>query len=333
MSMSKTIRQRVLAASIMASALVASTTAPATSLQEVTIGLASGSMAVAGPRIASELGLFEKHGLAAKFVVMDSSSAALTALISGSFKIINSGVPELIVAQSRGQKIVAIVNTYAGFATSLVLAKSVADKLAVSPTAPLKDRLKALDGVIVASTSATAVGTVAFKGAAQAAGANVRFAYMAQSAMPAAIDSGAVQGFTSSAPYWAIPVSKGMGVLWLSGPKGEFPAEFTPGLTAQLQMTREYAEANPALIKNLLAVFADLTGMIDERPADVKAAVAKLYPELDPATLELLFATESLGWKGKPLTVKEMEHEVAIVKSTGVLPQVERVDAAAMVLQ
>ena len=51
-------------------------------------------MAVAAGRIANELGLFEAHGLAPRFVALDSSSAAITALISGSVDLIISGVPQ-----------------------------------------------------------------------------------------------------------------------------------------------------------------------------------------------------------------------------------------------
>ena len=299
--------------------------------QEIAIGLASGSTAVAGPRIAKELGLFERRGLDARFVIMDSSSAAITALISGSLKLINSGVPELIIARSRGQRVVAVANTYSGFATSLVLAKGVADKLGLLPTAPSAERLRALNGLLIASTSATAIGTVAFKAATQAASATVRFTYMGQQAMPAALSGGAIQGFTSSAPYWVFPVADGSGVLWISGPKGEFPPENTPAITAQLQTMREIAQADPDLIKAAVAVVADLSKAIEERPADVKAAVAKLYPGLEPATLDLLFASESLGWKGTPLTASGMAREIGITKATMQMPQLDSLDPTTLV--
>jgi ABC-type nitrate/sulfonate/bicarbonate transport system substrate-binding protein len=315
-----------------AAVLVMAACAFAQGRREVTIGLASGSTAVAGGRVAKELGLFERHGLEARFVVMDSSSAALTALISGSLKLIISGVPELIVAQSRGQDVVAVVNTYSGFATSLVLSKALADRLGVSPAAPIGERLRALNGVLIASTSATAIGTVAFKSAAQAAGATVRFTYMAQQAMPAALDSGAIQGFTSSAPYWAMPVAAGSGVLWISGPRGEFPPDYTPQITAQLQTTRAFAQANPELMRDLVAVFADLAEAIDRRPEEVKAAVARLYPGLDARTLDVFFASESLGWRGRALTAQDMAREIGIVRATGAaLPNIDRVDPAAMI--
>jgi len=57
-------------------------------------------------------------------------------------------------------------------------------------------------------------------------------------------------------------VLKGSSVMWLSGPKGEFPAEFVPSMASKLQTLRSHAQANPALMKRLGEVFADPAAMI-----------------------------------------------------------------------
>jgi ABC-type nitrate/sulfonate/bicarbonate transport system substrate-binding protein len=302
--------------------------------EAVTIGLASSSLAVASGRIAKELGLFEKHGLDARFVIMDNSSAAIAGLLSGSFPATISGVPELVIAQSRGQNVVAIATTYGGFATSLVLSSTAVDKLGVQSTAPVKERLKALDGLRIATASATAIGSITFKNAVRAAGATVRLVTLTQPAMPAALESGAVDGFLSSAPFWAVPVAKGKGVLWISGPQGEFPAEFTPRMTAQLQMKRDYAEAHPDLVTRLRAVVDDLAAMVEKQPAATKAAVARLYPDLDAATLDILFASEAHGLKStRRPSVDDMAREIALVKLSGAqAPDIDRVNPGALLL-
>jgi ABC-type nitrate/sulfonate/bicarbonate transport system substrate-binding protein len=306
-------------------------TASGQKAREISIGLASTSFATAAPRIAKEMGLYEKRGLTAKFVVMDSANAATTAIISKSIEAAVSGPGEIVVAQGRGQKVVVIANTYGGLGASLVLSKSAADKLGVSPTAPVNARLKALDGLLIAAPSATSSYTVSFRVAAKAAGANVRFTYMAQPAMTAALESGAIQGYIAGAPFWAVPVVRGSGVLWIGGPKGELPAEYAPASTSSLQAMRDVAEANRDVMKRLADVISDLGKAIDERPAEVKAAVARLYPDLDAKTLDVLFASESRAWKAKPLTAKDMAHEIAFVKSNGVqLPQIDSVDPASM---
>jgi ABC-type nitrate/sulfonate/bicarbonate transport system substrate-binding protein len=300
--------------------------------EEISIGLASTSFATAAPRVAKELGLFDKRGIDAKFIVMDNANAATTALIAKSVDFALSGPGELVAAHSRSQPVVAVANTYAGFSGTVVLAKAVADKLGVSPTAPVAARLKALDGLVLASPSPTGAYTVTIKGAAAAAGAsNLRLTFMAQPAMLAAMESGAIQGFIGGAPFWSTPVLKGSGVMWLSGPKGEFPAEFIPAVTANLQTLRSHALANPALMKRLGEVFADLGKAIDDRPGDVKAAVGRLYPNLDAGTLDLLFDAEARAWKPRPLSAKDMAHEIAYIKLSGTpIPKLESIDPAAM---
>jgi ABC-type nitrate/sulfonate/bicarbonate transport system substrate-binding protein len=301
--------------------------------RELSIGLASTSFATAAPRIAKELGLFDKRGIDARFIVMDSANAATAALIAKSVDLAVSGPGEIVAAQARGQKVVAVTNTYVGFSGTVVLAKSVADKLGVAANAPLAARLKALDGVLLASPSATGAYTVSIKAAAAAQGANVRFTYMGQPAMLAAMDSGAIQGFIGGAPFWAAPLLKGTGVVWLSGPKGELPAEFSPISLAHVQALRSFAEANPALVKQMNDVMVELTKAIDERPAEVKAAVAKLYPNLDTGTLDLLFAAEARAWRARTLTAKDMAHDIAYIKLSGIaIPNLDSIDPAALLL-
>jgi ABC-type nitrate/sulfonate/bicarbonate transport system substrate-binding protein len=301
-------------------------------LRPVTIGLSSSSLGPAVPRIAKELGLFEKYGLDAKIVPMESGNTALAALISKTAEggMIGSGT--IIAAQARGQKIVIIANGYAGSATTMVIAKSVADKLGVAPNAPVPDRLKATNGLLIATPEPTAASTISFKGAASSVGANIRFTYMAQSAMQAAMESGAIQGYLASAPFWAGPVANGTGVAWISGPKGELPPEFVNVSSTSLQMLRDTADADPELPKKFAAVFADFRKMLDEKPDAVKAAVAKVFPDLSPKILDVVFPSESVAWNAKPLTAADMAREIQFVKNGGTpIPGTDNIDPKAMI--
>jgi ABC-type nitrate/sulfonate/bicarbonate transport system substrate-binding protein len=299
--------------------------------RQITIANSSPSIGAAGGRIAKEMGLFAKYNIDPVFSVMDNSGVAIAALLAGSANLASAGTPELIVAHDRGQKLVAIATVYAGFSGSLVLAKSVVDKLGVSASAPVAERLKALNGLLIGSPSPTAIGSVILKGAMQAVGGDVRYTYLSQPTMPAALETGAIQGFQASAPAWVLPVVNGTGVLWISGPKGEFPPEQSPRVAAQLQTTRSYAEANPALMKDLASVFADLAKAVEERPNDVKAALMKLFPELNRATIDIVFDVESRGWKGQQATPQVMAHEIGLVKLSGIpLQNPAGLDPAAM---
>lgn len=314
--------------------LLISPGAIAQQLREVSIGLGSASLVTAPARLAAEIGLFAKHGLTPRFVVMDSASAATTALISRSVPVVVSGTAEVIVANARGQNVVMLSGSYMGLGGTLVISKAAAAKAGVAATAPMQQRLKALDGLVIAAPSPTATYKISIDGPAKAAGATIRFTYMAMTAMPAAMDSGAIQGFIASAPIWGQPVLSGSGVAWISGPKGELPSDFTPTTSSNVQTMRDFAEGNADLIRALSNVFADFAKALDERPAEVKAAIAKLYPDITGPALDLVFASESAAWRTRPLTAADVEHEIAFVKSTGAqLPDIDKLAPASLLLR
>lgn len=329
-----TILRRLTLHTVAATILAFAGSASAQPLQEVTIALGSVGFGTAAVPLAQQLGLFEKHGLKAKTVVMDSGSAATTAMLSRSVDTALSGGAELVAALGHGQKAGIIANLYGGSAGTLVLSKAAIDKLGISPTAPAAQRIKALDGLIIATPSPTSSYTVSLRGAAAKLGVAIRLTYMAPQAMASAFDAGAIQGYIAGAPTWAPPVLKGTGLAWISGPKGDFPPEFTPASNGNLQALTEYAAAHPDIVRRLDDVFADLVRAIEEHPAEVKAALGRAYPNLDAQTLDILFASESAAWKAKTLTPADVQHDIDFVKSTGAdLPQIGSVDPAAVLLQ
>jgi ABC-type nitrate/sulfonate/bicarbonate transport system substrate-binding protein len=309
-------------------------TAPGQEIRKVSIGVSSASLPAAGARIAKEMGIFEKHGLAATVTPMDNASVATMGLISGSVDFATTSPTDVIVSRSRGQDLVAVTSVYRGFAGVLVLSKAVVDKLAISPTAPVSERLKALNGLVIASPSASSTYTFSARPAAEAVGARIKFTYMAQPAMMAALEASAVQGFIAGAPFYAAPVLKGTGVMWLNGPKREFPPEFTPANAVTLNTRREFAKTNLDLVQRVTAVFAEFAEAVNERPADVKAAISKLFPDIDAQSLELLFQTEASGFQPTPLTVEDMTREIAYLKSSGAdVPQIDKLNPADMLLK
>ena len=327
MSILPIVKIGIAAGIVLASAGLAS----AQQKKELTIGLSSNSFATGQLRIADEMGFFAKRGLSVRFVVTDGSSAALAALLAGSFNLANVGTSELVLAAAKQMKVVSVATILGGFAVSLVLSKPVADKTGVSPNAPIKDKLKALDNLVIASATATAISSVVVKAAAEAAGANIRLTYMAQPGMQAALETGAIDGYMGAAPFWAMPIVKGTGVLWISGPKNEFPEEIAPGINAVLLTMKDYAVANPDIVKNVTEALAEVSKAIQERPAEVKAVVAKVFPALNAALLDELFSVESAAWVTKQATPAEIAREVSIMKRLGLtVPGIENIDPAAV---
>lgn len=292
----------------------------------ISIALSSGSIPGGAARMARRLGLFEKHSLEPRIVAMETSTVATTALISGSVNFTTSGMADVVVAQARGQQMIAVRNLYGGFAPVLVLANETARRLRVQADAPVQERLRALDGVLIAMAGTSGSFVFALRQATESVGARIRSVNIGMPTMVAAMETGAVEGYFASAPYYAPPVIKGTGVIWLNGPKGEFPAQYTPASQNGLNTTRAYAEANPEIMQRMIAVFDDFGAVVRDRPGDLKVAMAQEYPDMDARTLELVFETEirSFG-RAKQLTVEDVEREIAFVKASGVpLPDAEK---------
>ena len=301
-------------------------TARSEELTKISIAMSSGSIPASTARIAKEMGLFEKHGLDASVKAMDNGSIGTMAVISGTLNFVTTAITDAVVSQSRGQDVVGLTTTYHGHAAVVVLSKSVVDKLKASANAPIGERLKALDGLTIASPSPTSTYTVSVRSAAEAAGAKVNFTYMSQPAMVAALQTGAIQGFIGGAPYYAQPVLNGSGVIWIAGPKGEFPPQFAPANATVLVTRHDYAVANPEIVKKVVAAFLDLGKAASERPMDVKAALARIYPDVDAKQLDLLFDTEVHGFMIGKLTVEEVQHDIDFMKTSGTdIPNIDRI--------
>jgi len=315
-----------------ATALVARPAA-AQAMRKITIAVSSASLPGGVARIARQMGLFEQQGLEATVIVMDNATIASTALISGSVDFNTAPGEEVVIANSRRQPQLAVINIYGGFSGVLVLSKAAVAKLQITATASVQERLKALDGMAIASPAATSSSTFALKPAAEAAGAKVRLTYMAQNTMVAALERGAIEGFVASSPFYAMPVISGTGIMWISGPKGEFPPENLPPNQSGLNAMRSFVETNPDVVRRVIAVFTDFAAAVRNRPTEVKAAIAKLFPSLDGPTLDLLFESEAPSFRAARMTAEDMAHVIAYVKRSGLQVQnLEQLDPATMVL-
>jgi ABC-type nitrate/sulfonate/bicarbonate transport system substrate-binding protein len=315
--------------------LAATIAAPAVRAQaqsrELAIPISSTSFATAQIRVADILGCYAKNGLSVRFPMMDTGSNLTAALLSGSAQVILGGSGEQVAAWARGQEILTLVNVYWGLAATVVLAKEVAQRIGISPTAPTRDRLKALDGVLIAAPSPTSNYTNSFKGAAEEAGAKIRYTYMAQPAMVAALESGAIQGYTAGAPLWGGQVARGTAVVWVSGPRGDLPKKHSPASTTALQAMRSVAAKDPDLMRRVIDSYRTFSDLLEKSPGEVRGALGKLYPQVEPATMDVLFEAEHGAWKMRPLTSDDMKQEIAFMVASGAsLPNVAKIDPAAM---
>jgi ABC-type nitrate/sulfonate/bicarbonate transport system substrate-binding protein len=298
-------------------------------LEDVKVAVSSTSFVLGGAKIGQQAGLFAKNGLQLSIIVMDSGNAAMSALIGGSVPFAVAGPPEVLAARLRGQDTAIVANLYAGFAGSLVLATEVAKRTKVAPTAPVDQRLHALDGLTIAVPSATSVLLAPVKEGAARTGANARFIYMAQPAMPAALESGAIQGFVASFPFAGMPVLRGTGVIWIDGPGGELPSDLMPSSSSVLQATSTYIKANEATVHKLQQSIEDIAGFVQKDQAAAKRALAASYPQLSAQEIDLAFDRQWKNWTKPFLTAVDMRQELKLLKASMPAPGLDKLDPTA----
>jgi ABC-type nitrate/sulfonate/bicarbonate transport system substrate-binding protein len=294
--------------------------------ETITLAVSSTSFVLAGVKMGEQAGLFSRNGIKLRIVVMESGNAAMSALIGGSVPFAVTGPPDALMARVRGQDIVIVTNLYAGFAGSVVLATAVARALGVSPTAPVKERFRALDGLLLAVPSATSVLLAPIKKAAEDAGAKVRFTYMTQGTMPAALESKAIQGMVASFPFAGTPVLRGAGVLWIDGPGGELPAEVAPASSSSIQTTAAYLKANRNTVRKLQAAIIAIAQFIDKDQAGARQALAASYPDLSAQEIDLAFQRQWRNWTKPFLNESDLRQELKLLISSTKAPGLQQLD-------
>jgi ABC-type nitrate/sulfonate/bicarbonate transport system substrate-binding protein len=300
------------------------------SSREFTVPIPSTSFATASLRAAVDMGCFRKKGLTLSLPIMESGSNITAALLSGSVQLVLGGPGELVAAQGRGQPVVLLTNCYWGQSGTLIMSKELIEKSGIARSAPLRDRLQVLKGVPIASVSATSALTASFRGAAETVGIKPSFVYMGQPAMVAALESGAVKGYIASAPVWGTSVTRGVGVDWVSAPRGELPDDNVPRGATGLNVLRPFADANPELMARILDAYKDFSDSLQSSPKEVRASLARLYPTVEADAMDLLFEAEKGAWRYRDVTTDDMKHEIAFVKASGApIPGLDKIDPQA----
>lgn len=300
--------------------------------ETVTLAVSSTSFVLAGVKIGEQAGLFARNGINLRIVVMESGNAAMAALIGGSVPFAVTGPPDSLMARARGQDIVIVTNLYAGFAGSLVLATAAARRLAVPQTASIMDRLRALDGLLVAVPSATSALLAPLRKAAEDAGAKVRFTYMAQGTMPAALETNAIQGMVASYPFAGAPVLRGTGVLWIDGPGGELPADVAPASSSSIQTTGAYLKANRNTVRKVQQAIIAIADFVEKDQEHARQALAAGYPDLSAQEIELAFKGQWRNWTKPFLNESDIRQELKLLISSTKAPGLQQLDPASTIV-
>jgi ABC-type nitrate/sulfonate/bicarbonate transport system substrate-binding protein len=236
---------------------------------------------------AAQPDIFKAHGI--DLEVTDSrgqSANCIAALISEAVELCQVGTTTGTDAIAEGADLVAVA-VVAGLNGEFILSKDVADKLGVKADAPTEERIKALKGLnIVTSQPGSAYYTL-FDSMMKTVGMSIGdIKYRPLADVPSMIEgirNGAIEGALWTVGSLSPVVLEGKAVRWISFARGD--VEFFQGLPfITVYARRDWAEANPDLVKRVHDGFVDSIKRLHDQPEQSAAAIKdKYFPDLDPA--------------------------------------------------
>ncbi len=259
-------------------------------LEAVTMAVPAYSLTFMEGYVADDLGLWAKHGLGVKSVLI-AGIGSMNAVIAGSADVAQVSAITLTRAAARGQKMLEIAEPLDRLVVEAVLRKDLAEAAGFDPKAPLARRALVLKGRTMAVESINSIIHAYVRLLARKAGLDpeaIRIAVMQPPNMIAAFAAKQIDGFAMSLPWPLQPVLAGQAVTIASGPAGD-PPEMVPFAHDIVVVRPDTCQKRPEICTGVGQSFAEAARFIQEHPEDALALMRKRFTTLDPKLLHAAF--------------------------------------------
>jgi ABC-type nitrate/sulfonate/bicarbonate transport system substrate-binding protein len=225
---------------------------------------------------------------------------AMNAVLSKSADFSNSSGATIIRANIRGQKVVAIANTFTGLIHEMVVSNKLAQDAGITRDSPIEKRAQALKGKKIAINAPNAIPHGMVRLFARKGGIDperdLTVAIMAPEASFAALKSGAIDAFVQSLPWSLMPPRQGFGVSMMSNLRNnpDFP-DLIPQIFNGIVTRPDMCTEKPTVCERLIAGYTEAMVWMHDKPKESLAILAKRLPGEDTAVLEEGFKL-MVGW-------------------------------------
>jgi len=239
------------------------------STTKIKIGKAVDTIGYSAIDVAIDQGYFKDAGIDVDVVTLNGSTVANGALESGDIQFAGYSSLPLLQAREKGADILSVASFDYGVPLQIVVAGSYADKIDAS--APLTDRIKALDGAKIGFVSSTDGGYIDLlvKQAGLAADAIKKVQFNSAQAALTAAESGEVDGAIGSPPSTIEAVKTGK--VTTAASLREVP-EYAQTTYDLLNTTTDYAKSHPDTVKAVATAIAEADNYIND-PANKQALI------------------------------------------------------------
>ena len=250
--------------------------------------------------------MWAKHGLRAK-VVQIQGVGATNAVIAGSADFVQAGGSTLTRAASRGQRLLAIANTAERNIVAITMRKEVAEAAGFDAKAPLEKRAAVLRGKTFGVGAINANPHAYLLAVASRGGVKpdeMRVTALEGNAMWAAFQSKQIDGMSNSPPWPLKPVVDGLSVVIASGPEGDPPNAIDFAYNVILAKPETCQKRRPVCV-GMGQVMKEAVAYMHSNPAEVRAILAKKFPNLEPKLIEAAFAEILKSTPKVPVVTKQ----------------------------
>lgn len=282
--------------------------------------------------IAQNAGLFTKYGVNAKLIVADGGSAAQQLVVAGSAEFATGSVEAALVATTQGYSMLTPIRLYSGLNASMVVSQAFvqqAAKSGITPNSPVADRLKALNGSTLACPSVSSPFTVALNDSLSTVGASAKLSYVGTEEQVAVFARHSVEGEMMSSPDAEQGIEEGGGMVWISGPGGQFPGYSANYFSAPLTVSASFYQKNPQAVTRVAAALIAASDMVKNDQAAAKAIMRKLNPDLSDALFNQVWQSNEVALTNPVPTAPDIAQVIAKFSGPG-SAQVKKIDPSTM---
>jgi NitT/TauT family transport system substrate-binding protein len=262
---------------------------------DIILALPSTTLTFSAPFLAEDAGLYKKEGLNVSDRMLVGVEA-VNAVIAGAADFTIGTGPVFLRAAAHGQRLLAIANLIDHPMVEMVMRKDVYEELKVTDTMTLAERGRLLKGRTIAIQG---VGSIihAWERLVAARGGldpenDVRIAPMEPSAMLGALQTKAVDGFTTSAPFTTQAVVDGTAMMFASAMRGDAP-DLIPFPYDLVQTKPATCEANREKCARLVRALSEANHMIHDEPDKALDILRGRYKQMNQALLTEAWKTVS----------------------------------------
>ena len=234
------------------------------------------------------------HGLAVEMQQAGSiSSTQIDAVVAGSAMFATPGTATALQAIRAGAdlKIIAAITNNQ---LTAVIRNETMEKLKISPTAPIADRIRALKGLTIGSNPPGATYYQMLRAYMKQYGVDpdkdARIVGIADaSALMSGIQQGRFDVIATASGVAEQAIALKAGTLWFSAARGDIPGSES-SVVAVIVARSDFIEKQPDIVKDYLAALGDaLKAVNDDHAATGKVLRDQFFQKLDPEMWELVW--------------------------------------------